>query len=65
MYYISSIQMLHTAQAVDLRGKVQLAKKTKALYEAYRKVVPFVSLDRIYTVDFANGYEFLKSYTVK
>jgi len=65
MYYISSIQMLHTAQAVDLRGKVQLAKKTKALYDAYRKVVPFVSFDRIYTADFTKGYEFLKSYTVK
>jgi histidine ammonia-lyase len=65
MYHISSIQMLHTAQAIDLRGKVHLANKTKALYDGYRKVVPFVSLDRIYTSDFAKGYEFLKSYTVK
>ena len=61
MYWMSSIALLHAAQAVDLRDSPALGEASDALLEAYRTAVPFVEQDRIYTIDFANGYEFLRS----
>ncbi|NSX88308.1 aromatic amino acid lyase [Agrobacterium tumefaciens] len=61
LYWMSSIQLLHAAQAVDLRKPGQLGAGTKALFEDYRRTVPFVATDRIYTDDFNEGYRFLKA----
>lgn len=61
MYWMSSIALLHAAQAVDLRDSPVLGEASGAMLEAYRGTVPFVEQDRIYTVDFANGYAFLRS----
>ncbi|CAN7577758.1 aromatic amino acid lyase [Agrobacterium tumefaciens] len=61
LYWMSSIQLLHAAQAVDLRKPGQLGAGTKALFENYRRSVPFVPVDRIYTNDFSTGYRFLKA----
>ncbi|UXT42195.1 aromatic amino acid lyase [Agrobacterium tumefaciens] len=61
LYWMSSIQLLHAAQAVDLRKPRQLGAGTKALFEDYRRTVPFVAVDRIYTNDFSTGYRFLKA----
>lgn len=61
LYWMSSIQLLHAAQAVDLRKPGQLGAGTKALFENYRHSVPFVAVDRIYTNDFSAGYRFLKA----
>lgn len=61
LYWMSSIQLLHAAQAVDLRKPGQLGAGTKALFEDYRRSVPFVAVDRIYTNDFRTGYRFLKA----
>lgn len=61
LYWMSSIQLLHAAQAVDLRKPGQLGAGTKALFEDYRRNVPFVAVDRIYTNDFSTGYRFLKA----
>lgn len=67
LYNISSLQLLHSAQALDLRkaemkDKLYMAAPTKKLYEAYRQVVSFVDQDRPYTDDIAKGAEFLKNY---
>lgn len=61
LYWMSSIQLLHAAQAVDLRKPGQLGAGTKALFEDYRQGVPFVATDRIYSNDFSTGYRFLKA----
>ncbi|CUX57310.1 aromatic amino acid lyase [Rhizobium oryzihabitans] len=61
LYWMSSIQLLHAAQAVDLRKPGQLGAGTKALFEDYRRNVPFVAVDRIYSNDFSTGYRFLKA----
>lgn len=61
LYWMSSIQLLHAAQAVDLRKPGTLGAETKALFEDYRRNVPFVAVDRIYTNDFSTGYRFLKA----
>ncbi|MCZ7464132.1 aromatic amino acid ammonia-lyase [Rhizobium rhizogenes] len=61
LYWMSSIQLLHAAQAVELRKPEQLGTETKALFEDYRRSVPFVATDRIYSNDFSTGYGFLKA----
>ena len=60
------MELLHAAQAVDLRRAqedgVKLSTKTEALYKAYRAKVPFVDKDRIFSDDLANGIELLKGW---
>jgi len=60
LYWMSSIQLLHAAQAVDLRKVEDLGAGTKVLFDEYRQEIPFVSEDRIYTKDFSAGYRILK-----
>jgi len=62
MYAMTSIQLLHVAQAIDLRGEVALGQQTRRLYQSYRAHVPFVADDRIYSGDFAKGIEILENY---
>ncbi len=63
LYEIASYQLLHAAQATDLRKDFTLGARTQALHDAYREVVPFVDTDRIFTVDARNGIEFLKAWS--
>lgn len=64
---IYSLETLHAAQAVDLRRNLKtkdlkLGAKTQAFYEAYRKAVPYVKSDRIFTDDIRRGVEVLETY---
>lgn len=65
MFDLYSMELLHNTQAIDLRkmkqDNVKLSDKTGALYNAYRKVVPFVDKDRIFSGDLENGIKILKS----
>lgn len=69
MFDLYSMELLHNTQAIDLRkmkqDNVKLSEKTGALYKAYRKVVPFVEKDRIFSGDLENGIKILKSWEVK
>lgn len=69
MFDLYSMELLHNTQAIDLRkmkqDNVKLSDKTGALYNAYRKVVPFVGKDRIFSGDLENGIKILKSWEVK
>lgn len=70
MFGIYSIELLHSTQAVDLRRMLKnktlkLSANTEALYKSYRKLVPYVKADRIFTDDIANGTKLLKNYTTK
>ena len=69
MFDLYSMELLHNTQAIDLRkmkqDNVKLSDKTGALYKAYRKVVPFVEKDRIFSGDLENGIKILKSWEVK
>lgn len=69
MFDLYSMELLHNTQAIDLRkmkqDNVKLSDKTAALYNAYRKVVPFVEKDRIFSGDLENGIKILKSWEVK
>src|SRR5699024_3930628 len=44
--YILGIELMHAAQAVDLRGNYKLGRKTGPAFHAYRKIVPFLDKDR-------------------
>lgn len=69
MFDLYSMELLHNTQAIDLRkmkqDNVKLSDKTGALYNAYRKVVPFVEKDRIFSGDLENGIKILESWEVK
>ena len=64
LYYIVGMELMHAAQAVDLRRRatpaLALGRHTGRLYTAYRTVVPFLDRDRPLTEDITRSYEFLK-----
>ncbi len=60
LYPLSSLELLHAAQAVELRGDFHLGSGTRALLKGYRTHVPFVGQDRILTNDIDGGAQFLR-----
>ena len=65
LYYILGMELLHAAQAVDLRRRKfpmlrLLGNNTRALHEAFRKEVSFLKQDRTLTTDIKKAYEFVK-----
>jgi len=61
---ILSFETLHMTQGAQMRRDEQgykLGKGTERLLKEYRKVVPFVGMDRIYTKDINNGVQFIKN----
>jgi histidine ammonia-lyase len=60
LYPLSSLQLLHASQAVELRKGFHLGAHTKALLEGYRTHVPFVVQDRILTQDIETGSQYLR-----
>ena len=65
-YSILGMELIHAAQAIDLRMQqnpnLKLSAQTKKFYEQYRKVVKFMDTDRPLTDDFRNSAKFLKEY---
>ena len=59
--YILGMELMHAAQAVDLRGNYKLGKCTGKAFEEYRKIVPFLDKDRKLSVDIQASYEAVKS----
>jgi len=57
--YILGIEAMHAAQAVDLRGRVQLGQGSRILYEALRERVPYLDQDRPLTPDIQAAQEVL------
>lgn len=69
MMTIYSLELLHSTQAIDLRKiampDMKMGQQTQALYQAYRKAVPFVDQDRIYSDDIKNGAALVADYRVQ
>ena len=65
LYYIVGMELMHAAQAVDLRRRAMpslaLGRESSRLLMAYRAVVPFLEQDRPLTDDIRKSREFLKS----
>lgn len=63
-YEIFAFEVLHHTQGMDMRAREQgykLGEGTSKLLKAYRKVVPYVDKDRVFTHDVNNSVRFLKS----
>jgi histidine ammonia-lyase len=60
LYPLASLQLLHAAQAVELRKGFHQGSGTRTLLEGYRAHVPFVAQDRILTGDIEAGAQFLR-----
>jgi len=67
LYYIIGLEMIHAAQAIDLRLKQspapKIATKTAAFFQAFREHVSFMEVDRTLTYDIEQAYLFLKNYS--
>lgn len=63
---IYSLELLHSAQAIDLRRmkdkSLKLSDTTEKLFKAYRAKVPFVERDRIFTDNIADGVKVLENF---
>lgn len=61
-----SMELLHAAQAVDLRKmkqkNVRLSDVTGKLYNDYRAKVPFVGMDRVYSDNLVEGRKLLEAF---
>ena len=53
------IELIHAAQAVDLRGKPALGRVTGPVFDAFRKEVPFLDADRNLSIDIEKAYHFI------
>jgi len=64
LYYITGLELMHAAQAVDLRRRANpslaLGRGTSTLRTSYREVVPFLDQDRPLTPDIEASYQFLR-----
>jgi histidine ammonia-lyase len=60
LYPLTSLQLLHAAQAVGLREGFHLGAGTRGLFEGYRAHVPLVGQDRILTGDIEAGVQYLR-----
>ena len=59
--YMIGIELIHAAQAVDLRAHPSLGRVTSSVYRGFRETVPFYSEDRNISVDIQKAYDFVSS----
>ncbi len=62
--YIIGLEMMHSAQAIDLRrinngGTIELGEITEKAYNIFREAVPFHDKDRNVSIDIQNAYELI------
>ena len=63
VYYILGIEVMHSAQAVELRGvKEAISDKTCKLFKSFRKEVPFLDKDRPLSPDIEKAKEVIENY---
>jgi histidine ammonia-lyase len=64
LYYVIGLELMHAAQAVDLRRRADpdlaLGRGTGALLRSFRQVVSFLDHDRPLTPDIQASYRFLR-----
>lgn len=62
LYDISAFQLLHAAQAIDLRDGFKLSSNSAQLMQRYRQQVPFVQQDSATTALIEKSIQFWKQY---
>ncbi len=58
--YVFAIELMHAAQAVDLRAGVAIGNKTRKLHRALRAELPFLDQDRPLSFDIAKARQVFK-----
>jgi histidine ammonia-lyase len=64
LYLILGIEMIHAAQAIDLRKPTSLGRGTGAAKEALRERIPFLDTDRNLSIDVAEAHGLLTQRTL-
>ena len=56
------MELITACQAIDLKGaKDKLSPATKAAYEEVRKIIPYVSEDRVMYIDIHGAEDIIKT----
>ncbi len=58
---VVAMEMMTSCQALDLRGKVKLGKKTKKAYNKIREYIPFIKNDEIMYLHLHKANDLIKS----
>lgn len=58
-YKVLGIELMNAAQALDFRRPLRSSASVEKLYEAYRKVIKFVEVDRVMYTDIATSIRFI------
>ena len=58
--YMVAMELMHGAQATDMRGDVALGRVTGPVKAAFRQVIPYLSEDRNLSRDIADAYACIK-----
>ena len=59
---VLAIELMNAAQALEFRRPMKSSETIEKLFEAYRKVVPFVDNDMVMYPHIASSVKFLNEY---
>lgn len=65
VYKVLGTELMNAAQALEFRRPLKSSVLVEKLFDEYRKVVPFVDVDRVLYTDMAKSVEFLKTNNYK
>ena len=60
-YEVLGVELMVSTQALEFRRPLKSSPAIEKLFEDYRKVVPFVDVDRVMYTDMAKSVEFIKN----
>lgn len=61
VYKVLGTELMNAAQALEFRRPLKSSPLVEKLFDEYRKIVPFVEVDRVLYTDMAKSIEFLKN----
>lgn len=61
VYKVLGTELMNAAQALEFRRPLKSSPLVEKLFDEYRKIVPFVDVDRVLYTDMAKSVEFLKN----
>ncbi len=63
VYKVLGVELMNATQALEFRRPAKSSPAIEKLFEKYRKVVPFVDVDRVMYTELAKSVEFLKTHS--
>ena len=63
VYKVLGVELMNATQALEFRRPAKSSPAIEKLFEEYRKVVPFVDVDRVMYTELAKSVEFLKTHS--